>query len=98
MSPTKTAGNGAKKNIPWGYHGMSNFTGGARNLLPLAYERPVPNTRTKGLKTGKNREFLQKMAFLGNLAQPTIEYTRSFLSICAIHASKFPAKIIGNFL
>ena len=24
----KTAGNGVKKNIPWGYHGMSNFTGG----------------------------------------------------------------------
>ena len=35
-------------------------SGGARNLLPLAYERPAPNTRTKGLKTGKNREFLQK--------------------------------------
>ena len=41
-------------------------SGGARNLLPLAYERPVPNTRTKGLKKGKNREFLQKMAFWGN--------------------------------
>ena len=37
--------------------------GGARNLLPLAYEKPAPNTRTKGLKTGKNREFLQKTAF-----------------------------------
>ena len=28
MSPTKTAGNGAKKNIPWNYHGMFNITGG----------------------------------------------------------------------
>ena len=24
----ETAGNGAKKNIPWSCHGMSNFTGG----------------------------------------------------------------------
>lgn len=62
----KTAGNGVKKNIPWGYHGMSNFPGGARNLLPLVYERPASNIRTKGLKTGKNREFLQKTVFLGN--------------------------------
>lgn len=40
-------------------------TGGARNLLPLAYERPAPNARTKWLKTGKNREFLQKTGILG---------------------------------
>ena len=47
------------------------ITGGARNLLPLAYERPAPNTRTKGLKTGKNREFSAKNGifrqFLHNL-------------------------------
>ena len=28
MSPTKTAGNRAKKNIPLNYHGMSNIPGG----------------------------------------------------------------------
>ena len=38
-------------------------SGGASNLLPLAYERPAPDIRTKGLKTGKNREILQKMTF-----------------------------------
>ena len=43
MSPTKTAGNRAKKNTPWDYHGMSDIPGGARNLLPLAYERPLPD-------------------------------------------------------
>ena len=41
-------------------------SGGARNLLPLAYERPAPDIRTERSKTGKNREFLQKIAFLGN--------------------------------
>ena len=46
--------------------GACLFYGGARNLLPLAYERPAPNIRTKWLKTGKNREFLQKTVFLGN--------------------------------
>ena len=51
MSLSKTAGNGAKKNTPWDYHGMSNFTGGARNLLPLAYERPVPKTQSKQPKS-----------------------------------------------
>ena len=66
MSPTKTARNGAKKNTPWDYHGMSDISGGAKNLLPLAYERPAPDIRTKGLKTGKNRDFLQKNGILGN--------------------------------
>ena len=56
---------GQKKNIPWNYHGMRQIPGGARNLLPLAYERPSLNIRTKWSKTGKNREFLQKMAFFG---------------------------------
>ena len=65
ISCSKTAENRVKKNIPWDYHGMFNISGGARNLLPLAYERPVPKTQTKRAKTGKNREFLQKMAFLG---------------------------------
>ena len=41
-------------------------SGDASNLLPLAYERPAPKTQTKRAKTGKNREFLQKMVFLGN--------------------------------
>ena len=40
------------------------YCGGARNLLPLGYERPASNTRTKWLKTGKNREFLQKNVIL----------------------------------
>ena len=39
-------------------------SGGARNLLPLAYERPAPKTQTKRAKTGKNREFLQKTVLL----------------------------------
>ena len=38
-------------------------SGGTRNLLHLAYEKPAPNTRTKRAKTGKNREFLQKTVF-----------------------------------
>ena len=42
------------------------YCGGARNLLPLAYERPAPDIRPKRSKTGKNREFLQKTVFLGN--------------------------------
>ena len=30
----------------------------------MAYERPAPDIRMKGLKTGKNREFLQKTVLL----------------------------------
>ena len=48
------------------FMGWVFILGGARNLLPLAYEKPAPDTRTKWSKTGKNREFLQKMAFFGN--------------------------------
>lgn len=40
-------------------------SGGARNLLPLAYEKLAPDIRPKRSKTGKNRKILQKMAFLG---------------------------------
>ena len=39
MSPTKTAGNGAKKNIPWGYHGMSNFPGGVVRFDGIRYDK-----------------------------------------------------------
>ena len=45
MPLSKTAGNGAKKNIPCDYHGVFNIPGGARNLLPLAYERPASKTQ-----------------------------------------------------
>lgn len=33
MSPTKTAGNGAKKNIPWDCHGMFNIPGGDEGIV-----------------------------------------------------------------
>jgi len=39
MSPTKTAGNGAKKNIPCDYHGMSNFTGGVGIFDGIRYDK-----------------------------------------------------------
>ena len=45
-----------QKQTPQEFCGDLFIPGGARNLLPLGYERPAPNTRTKGLKTGKNRE------------------------------------------
>ncbi len=53
-----------QKQTPQEFCGVLFITGGTRNLLPLAYERPAPDARTKGLKTGKNREFLQKTVLL----------------------------------
>ena len=35
MSPTKTAGNWTKKNIPRNYHGMPDFTGGDEGIRTL---------------------------------------------------------------
>ena len=35
MSPTKTAGNRAKKNTPWDYHGMSDIPGGDEGIRTL---------------------------------------------------------------
>ena len=32
MSLSETAGNAAKKNIPWGHHGMSDITGGDEGI------------------------------------------------------------------
>lgn len=37
MSPTKTAGNWAKKNTPWDYHGMFNIPGGVRHFYGLLH-------------------------------------------------------------
>ena len=65
-----------KKDIPRIYHGISNFSGGASNLLPLAYERPAPDIRPKRSKTGKNREFLQKTVLLAIFTQPRLEHAR----------------------
>ena len=39
----KTAGNGAKKNTPWNYHGMSNFTGGAEGIRTLDTVAGIPH-------------------------------------------------------
>lgn len=35
--------------------GFFSYGGGARNLLPLGYERPTPKTQTKRSKTGKKQ-------------------------------------------
>lgn len=72
-------------------------TGGARNILPLAYERPAPNTRTKGLKTGKNREFLQKMAFLGNSYTTHTRTRPQIFGIFTLSRTKIPYKNNRDF-
>ena len=68
------------------------ISGGARNLLPLAYERPAPNARTKGLKTGKNREFLQKAVFFRQ-SRTTYDRTRpQIFGIFTLPRTKIPYK------
>ena len=57
-----------------------------------------PTIRTKGLKTGKNREFLQKTVFLAIFTQPTIEHARRFSVFLPYSTQKFPTKITGKFL
>ena len=76
---------------------MSNIPGGARNLLPLAYEKPAPDIRKERLKTGKNREFLQKMAFFGNFYTTQTRTRPQIFGIFTLPAPKFPTKITGNF-
>ena len=77
---------------------MFNIPGGARNLLPLAYERPASKTQSKWSKTGKNREFPQKTAFKTIFTQPRLEHTRRFSVFSPYSAQKFPTKTTGNFL
>ena len=43
ISSTKTAGNGAKKNIPWDYHGMSNIPGGDEGIRTLDTLAGIPH-------------------------------------------------------
>ena len=40
-----------QKQTPQEFCGVLFITGGARNLLPLAYERPVPKTQSKQPKS-----------------------------------------------
>lgn len=74
------------------------ITGGARNLLPLAYERPAADIRPKRSKTGKNREFLQKTVLLAFFTQLRLEHTCRISVFLPYSAQKFPTKITGNFL
>ena len=75
--------------------GACLFYGGARNLLPLAYERPVPDIRPKRLKTGN---FCKKRYFLAIFTQPRLEHARRFSGFLPCLAQKFPTKITGIFL
>ena len=95
---SKSRPNSVVKNIPRGYHGMSCIPGGARNLLPLAYEKTAPNIRPKRSKTGKNRDFLQKTVLLAFFTQLRLEHVRRFSVFLPCPAQKFPTKITGNFL
>ena len=68
------------------------YFGGARNLLPLAYERPAPKTQTKRAKTGKNREFLQKMAFFRQSRTTYDRIHTQIFGIFILSHTKIPCK------
>ena len=72
-------------------------SGGARNLLPLAYERPAPDIRTERSKTGKNRDFLQKTVFFGNFTQLRLERARRFSVFFTLFHTKIPYKNNRDF-
>ena len=74
--------------------GIFIIPGGARNLLPLAYERPVPDIRPKRSKTGN---FCKKRTFRPKITQLALEFTHGFLSDYALPSPKFPTKITGNY-
>lgn len=80
------------------FMGWVFILGGARNLLPLGYERPESDIRPKRSKTGKNREFLQKMAFWGNFYTTQTRTRLQIFGILPYSTQKFPTKITGNFL
>ena len=88
----KIPGFRGKRNIPWDYRGMSYIPGGARNLLPLAYERPVPDIRPKRSKTGKNREFLQKTVFLAIFYTTQTRTRPQNFGVFALPRTKIPYK------
>ena len=67
-------------------------SGGARNLLPLAYEKLAPDIRPKRSKTGKNREFLQKMAFWGNFYTTHDRTHPQIFGIFTLPRTKIPYK------
>ena len=72
--------------------GIFIIPGGARNLLPLAYERPVPDIRPKRSKTGKNREFLQKMTFWGNFYTTQTRTRPQIFGVFTLFHTKIPYK------
>ena len=73
MSPTKTAGNGAKKNIPWGYHGMSDIPGGWGGIRTPGGVAPTTVFKT--------------VAIDRSATHPKLFYRRSFnLRFCSLTA------------
>ena len=73
------------------------YCGGARNLLPLAYERPASDIRTERSKTGKNREFLQKTVFLGNFYTTQTRTRLQIFGAFTLFHTKIPYKNNRDF-
>ena len=61
MSCIKTAGNGAKKNIPRNYHGMSNITGGVVTFDGIRYNK---YRRYQGKITFLKYYIIKKLTFI----------------------------------
>ena len=67
MSPTKTAGNGAKKNIPRNYHGMSDITGGWGGIRTPGGVAPTTVFKTVAIDRSATHPKLHHTAGLSNL-------------------------------
>ena len=67
-------------------------SGGARNLLPLAYERPAPDIRTERSKTGKNRDFLQKTVFFWQFYTTQTRTRPQIFGVFTLFRTKIPYK------
>ena len=68
------------------------YFGGARNLLPLAYERPAPDIRTERSKTGKNRDFLQKTVFFWQFYTTQTRTRPQIFGVFTLFRTKIPYK------
>lgn len=65
------------------------YFGGARNLLPFAYERPAPDNTNERVK---NRDFLQKTVFLGKFYTTYDRTHPQIFWVFALLRTKIPYK------
>ena len=91
MSPTKTAGNRAKKNTPWDYHGMSNIPGGWGGIRTPGGVAPTTVFKTVAI----DRSATHPKLFYRRSLKPTVLFADRYPTVPAKRHERAYYTVLG---